>query len=293
MQSKKIWRIVWITSIYAVLITILYLVVIYKVKWEDKDLAKYLYFYDCGNGELCTTDGVVKEYYSRIKCDNDLCPRIIDKRDNIVIIGNDNENYIYDYLNSITINDSYMRYRFTSQNGYYIAYNDNKYGVIDNNQSIIVKFEYDNINDYIDNIITYSKDNDMYIKDLSVDDYQNIIKYKNIYLFTKDKYIYLDDEGYHIANVKDGKLVNNTIYDYIYPVNNVLLIVKNSELDIIDNNLKSKLSKKIKTYYTYTSGEEWSSLNIKISDNLLHFVLENDTDKTNYVYDLKNNKLYG
>lgn len=293
MQSKKIWRIVWITSIYAVLITILYLVVIYKVKWEDKDLAKYLYFYNCGNGELCTTDGVVKEYYSRIKCDNDICPRIIDKRDNIVIIGNDNENYIYDYLNSITINDSYIRYRFTSQNGYYIAYNDNKYGVIDNNQSIIVKFEYDNINDYIDNIITYSKDNDMYIKDLSVDDYQNIIKYKNIYLFTKDKYIYLDDEGYYIANVKDGKLVNNTIYDFIYPVNNVLLIVKNSELDIIDNNLKSKLSKKIKTYYTYTSGEEWSSLNIKVIDNLLHFDLVNDTETVKYTYDLEHNKLYG
>ena len=44
MKKNNLWRVIWIVGIYAVLVLILYLVIMYKVKWEDKDLHKYLYF---------------------------------------------------------------------------------------------------------------------------------------------------------------------------------------------------------------------------------------------------------
>ena len=43
MKNNSLWRVIWIVGIYAVLVSILYLVIIYKVKWENKDLNKYLY----------------------------------------------------------------------------------------------------------------------------------------------------------------------------------------------------------------------------------------------------------
>ena len=54
MRSSKIWRIIWIVGIYAVLVLILLLVIDYKVRWESKDLNTYLYFYNCNNN-LCAS----------------------------------------------------------------------------------------------------------------------------------------------------------------------------------------------------------------------------------------------
>ena len=47
MKKTNIWKIIWLVGVYVILLFILYLVIIYKVKWEDKDLNRYLYFYNC------------------------------------------------------------------------------------------------------------------------------------------------------------------------------------------------------------------------------------------------------
>ena len=65
MKNNSLWRVIWIVGIYAVLVSILYLVIIYKVKWENKDLNKYLYFYNC-SGQICTSDISQNNFYSKI-----------------------------------------------------------------------------------------------------------------------------------------------------------------------------------------------------------------------------------
>ena len=72
-NKNNIWKIIWVVGIYAILVLILYLVVIYKVKWEDQDLSKHLYFYECSQ-ELCTTENEIDNYYSYIKCKDNICP---------------------------------------------------------------------------------------------------------------------------------------------------------------------------------------------------------------------------
>ena len=47
MKEKNLLRVGWIAGIYIILALILYMVVDYKVKWEDRDLNTYLYFYNC------------------------------------------------------------------------------------------------------------------------------------------------------------------------------------------------------------------------------------------------------
>ena len=57
MQKKFKLRYIWITGIFIILIIILYLVVEYKVKYEDMTIDKYLYFYNC-NYNLCVTNNI-------------------------------------------------------------------------------------------------------------------------------------------------------------------------------------------------------------------------------------------
>ena len=293
MKQNNSWRIVWVVSIYAALITILYLVVVYKVKWEDADLSKYNYFYKCGSNMVCTTDQKVTDYYSRVKCTNNVCPRILDVRGDILLIGDDNNNYLFDYRNSKVINDTYQKYKFSSDSKAFIAVDNNgKYGVVNADKEIMVNFNYNKIVDYLDEIILY-EENDL----LAINDINNSIlvapKYKEIKLFTKDKFIYGENNSYVVAYIKDSMSVNGSQYDYVYPYNNMLLVVKNSQLDILGSDMKSKLSSKINTYYTYTKEEERDSLQIEYIDNLLIFYLYNeDNTYTKYIYDTKNNKLH-
>ena len=54
-KKEKLYKIIWITGLYVILIIILWLVIEYKVKWESADLNRYVRFYNC-SGSLCTTE---------------------------------------------------------------------------------------------------------------------------------------------------------------------------------------------------------------------------------------------
>ena len=90
MKKNNLLRISWIVGIYAILVLLLYLVVTYKVKWEDKDLNTYLYFYDCSN-DLCTSTIKPDNYYGSIVCKDDICPYIKEKNNNYLILDNNNK----------------------------------------------------------------------------------------------------------------------------------------------------------------------------------------------------------
>ena len=79
-KKKNLLRVGWIVGIYVILGLILYLVVDYKVKWEDRDLNTYLYFYNC-SGDLCTTSTKPNYYFGSVMCENRTCPYIEEKYD--------------------------------------------------------------------------------------------------------------------------------------------------------------------------------------------------------------------
>lgn len=140
---------VWIAGIYIILIIVLYLVVEYKIKYEDGIFFKYLYFYNCSD-ELCATDkyddikndGLV---YSIYRYDYNGEIPTYEKISDKYLILNDNGNYLYyDYVDGKVVND-YQEYK-NINNEYLIVKNNEKYGIIDidNNSKLDIKYDYIN-----------------------------------------------------------------------------------------------------------------------------------------------------
>lgn len=297
MNKKKLWRIIWIISIYALLISILYLVILYKTKWEGKDLNTYLYFYDCGDS-ICTSTHKPKVTYNKMKCENEECPFIDNINKNIVILNNEKKSWIYDYKKNEIINNQYNEYKYISNNNYIIKNNSGKYGVISINQKnkidLLVEDIYDKIIDYKDNCLLYIKDGKYKIKNIKDKKLININNSsQNIQLINDKYYYYQENNKYKINEYNTNKPVNENLYNYIFAIDNIILTINNKSIDILNNNtLESTLLLKIPTYFKYSNNNEIKSLNIKVNHDILYFtVILDDKKYQNYRYDLKTNKM--
>ena len=261
----------------------------YKVKWENKDLNTYLSFYSC-SGSLCTTSDNVSNYYSRVVCEKKKCPYIRERQGNLVILATAEKDYVYNFITGNVVSDTYTKYTFA--NDYIIVKNsDNKYGVIDENNEIIVKLEYNKIVDYNDGFLAYSENSKVGIinSEKSIDVKPN---YETVILIDQEKYAYLEDGKYYIASYVTELPMNDTTYDYLYSTGGITFVVKDKKIDILDTNLNSQLLLKIDTDYSYTKEKERASLDLYREGNLLHFRVINDNEITNYIFDIKNKKLF-
>ena len=92
-KKKNVLRIIWVIGVYAILLLLLYLVVDYKVRWEDIDQNTYLYFYNC-SGDLCTAEIEPTYYYGTVLCKNKDCPYIKEKYDSYLILKDSSREYI-------------------------------------------------------------------------------------------------------------------------------------------------------------------------------------------------------
>lgn len=290
-KKNNLLRITWIVGIYATLILIFYLVVVYKVKWEDKDLRTYLYFYNCSN-DLCTSTTEQEKYYGKIVCEDDICPYIYSKNDEYLVLTNKDNQLLYNYKEDKIISNKYKTYNITSDNNYIVSNSDNKYGVIDKTGEIVLAFNNNKIVDYKNGYYTYIDNNKYGI--INEENKINISPtYEEVILIDKNIYAYLEQEKYYIASYESEIPINNTSYDYVAPMGDIILVVRNKQIDILNNNLQSNLLMKINSTYTYKVEKERESLELKKKDNLVYFSVYNgDGLYTNYIYDLKNNKLY-
>jgi len=288
-MKNNLWRIVWIVGVYAILVTILYLVIIYKVKWESKDLNTYLYFYKCSN-QLCTSTENQNNYYNRILCDDNICPYIKEINGENLILSKNNKSYIYNYIDDKIINNKYIDYNYIGNGNYSVSNENNKYGLIDENGNILVDFNYEFITGYKDEYISIKKNNKYGI----INENQNI-NIEAIY----DDIILIDDkiysyklEGKYYFNSYDEKLSNKKTYDFVYVTDSAILVISDKTIDILDYNLKSRLIMKIDTYYAYKTEKERDSLEIYHDSDYMYFsICSNNNECTNYRYDLKKNKL--
>ena len=286
-KIKFKWQKYWIIGIYIILFIILYLTIQYKVKWENKDLNTYLYFYNC-SGNICTTSNQVTNYYGKVKCE-ETCPHITERNGDYVILASADKEILFNYKKDEIINDYYSKFSF--MNDYLLARNaDGKYGIIDYDNNIQVPFEYNKIVDYKDGYLAYSENDKIGItnKDLNI-----TIKpqYQNVQLINDSIFTYVEDNKYYIASYDTELPINSNHYDYVYGKDYTILLIKDKKLDIVDSNLNSKLLLKINTYYKYSTEKERESLNIQIEGNILRFTIDGTESSTNYIYDIKNKKL--
>lgn len=291
MKKNNLWRIIWIIGLYGILILILYLIIKYKVKWENKDLNQYLYFYNCNN-YLCTSTIKPDSYYSKIVCEDDLCPYIKDINNNILILTNNNKTWLYDYKEAQIVNDTYNDYQYLNNNYYIFTDMNNMQGIIDNTSKIIIKPEYNKITDYQGNHLIYIDENNKYqIKNIETSTNINVA-YDYAQLINNNLYLYKDNNNYYIASFDTNKSINNTEYKYVFVYDEILLTINGKKIDILDTNLKSTLLMTIPTYYEYMEEKERDSLNLYVKDDILYFnVYTEETKYLEYRYDLQNNKI--
>lgn len=291
LKETKIWRIIWIVGIYAILILILVLVVKYKVNFEQKDFSKYLYFYNCSN-KLCTTNVLQEEYYGSVKCDKDNCPYIKEINGDNIILTNNKKDFLYNYIEDKILNDEYTKYSFLSKDILLVKNNENKAGIINLSNEIIESFNYDNITSYNNNYITYEINNLYGIKKVGEDGANIKPEYKDtIYINDKIFGAKNDSEKYMIYTY-DNEFASEETYNYMYSINNHIFVFKDNILDILNKDLDSTLIIKIKTKYNYLTPTEINSLNFRVEEGALLFNIINEADqKITYSFNIEKGRL--
>ena len=156
LKSINIYRLVWVSCIFLVLIIILILVMNYKINYEYLD-SKYLYFYYCeSDNQLCVTEvqDDSLDLYSIYECGYDDCPTFTNViNNNYVLLREKEDSYIlYDYMNDSIISNGYSDYRFINNN-YIIVTKGDRQGVIDLENNIVVDISYEQIGWYTNGVL--------------------------------------------------------------------------------------------------------------------------------------------
>ena len=291
MKSSNLWRIIWIVGIYVLLGLILYLVIVYKVQWEDKDLNTYLYLYDC-NHNLCTSRNNQEDYYNKILCEDDICPDIMDVIDNMVILKNNNISWLYNYIDDNIVSDKYTSYKYIGNDMYVVSDNAGKYGIINELEEIIVPIKFNHIDNY----------NGAYISVINNDAY-GIIKadglfeiksiYQDVVLINDKIFAGMNNNKYYMYSYNNINRINDNEYDFVYANSDVVLVIKNKKIDILDSNLNSMLLMKLDTFYDYTTEKERDSLDIYSDEKFIYFkVYISETEYKMYQYAIKDKKIF-
>ena len=196
MILKKLPRIVWVTSLFLVLIITLILVIHYKVNYEYLNY-NYLYFYEC-NSTLCMSNTKDNNnlIYSKYECGYDACPSFIKSlKEDYVILKKDKEFILYNYRTSTKISSDYEDYEFINSN-YIIVTSNKKKGIIDKNNTKVVDTIYEDI----------GYKNEEYLLGYNLN---NIIIKK--------------DNLYGIISFKDGSIIEDIKYQTLEEVTSLLV----------------------------------------------------------------------
>lgn len=206
MKKKfNIARIVWVGAIFLELIVILIMVMDYKINYEYLEpTTSSLYFFECDDG-VCTTEveDKNKNIYSVFDCEYVTCPeykKIIN--DDYALLLEDNSFILYNYKTGNVITSGYSDYRFIN-NDYIIVKRDNKEGVIDLEDNLVVNVEYEQIG--------YNEGE--YLTGYNT---SNIIAKK--------------DDKYGIISFKDGSIIEEFKYDE-NQIQSLLELLKKRKLD--------------------------------------------------------------
>lgn len=157
MKKINFAKIIWISSIFLILIIILVAVIVYKIHFQYK-IKNQLYFYDC-NGTLCVTEVENEAHllYSKYDCGYDQCPVFRSElSDTYVILDNEYNDILFNYRINKIISSNYEDY-YLLNNNYIIVTKDKKQGIINLENQLTVPLEYEQLGYIQDNyLIGYS-----------------------------------------------------------------------------------------------------------------------------------------
>lgn len=291
MIKNNLWKIISFIGIVLSLIVILYLVVLYKVTWETKDFNTYLYFYDCNNVVCTSTTKPKNVKYNKIVCEDNECPYISNFMGNIIILTKNDISWLYDYKKGEVYNDEYINYELIDSGYFKVTDINSVQRILSKEGELLTQNKYNEIVDYNYGLVVY-KEKGKY--GIDYDSGEEVIpaKYNDIMLIDNTMYAALNNGKYQIYNVVNDAPKNNVKYDFVWSSGDVLIVVKDKQLDILNNRLESNLLMKIKTYFGYTKKSEIESLKIRLEDNFIYFnVNVNNMGYMGYKYDIMNKKI--
>jgi len=248
-----------------------------KVVSEDSTIGhEYLYFLGSNDIIESTNTNVIFDYVL------DGSDEVTTYNSEYLVIKKDNDKYsLYNYKNKSEVeNIEYDELKILKDN-YYVAKKDNKYGLIDVNNKVILNFEYDKIDK---NILV--KDNKVAIMD------------DNYNLLTNFELPYYSDESYSmsIEKVNNNYILNyyaniesNESYSYIidnsgkykkenfiYNEDNFLYAIKDNNLIVYNDNIEEKYKIKVGSnkFYPFKDGDniiiELYDSNEDVTETLLY-----------------------
>lgn len=155
MKRHNFGRILWVTSLFLLLIEILLMVMDYKINYQYLTKNE-LYFYEC-DGNLCVSEAQEKKnlVYSKYNCGKKECPfykRSIDNSYVILEYNNSNKTLLFNYRTGKMVSNSYEDYTIINQNRFIVTLNK-KQGIIDGTGKIIVPIIYNQIGIMNDNLL--------------------------------------------------------------------------------------------------------------------------------------------
>lgn len=187
MKNKNIYRIIWVSALFILLIIILVCIMDYKINHEYEE-EKFLYFYDC-NDTVCVSSAMdnSKTIISKYECRYTECPKYerIINNDYALLKESDNSYELYNYKSGNIISAGYNNYSFIDDE-YIVVTKNNKDGIININDEIVVDTIYDKL---------------------------GIIDNDNLTGYNKDYIIALKNDKYGIISIKDGKIREDFKYD--------------------------------------------------------------------------------
>ena len=215
------------SGIYIILLLILYLVVIYKVEWEHKDLNTYLYIYNC-NQNLCSSTTKPEDYYNKVLCENDICPYIIDIIDNNnVILRNETKSWVYNYIKNEIVNNQYINYQYIKNDRYIVTNEENKQGIITSDGEILIETKYNHIDNYLNGFVSY-KENGLYGIDTPEDKNNIEPSYNKVILINDKIFSGMKNNKYAIYKYSDANNQHSEEYNFLYAYNDIILIANNN-----------------------------------------------------------------
>ena len=147
MKKHNFGRILWVTSLFLLLIEILFMVMDYKINYQYLTKNE-LYFYEC-EGNLCVSEVQEKKnlVYSKYDCGEKECPfykKSIDNNYVVLEYRDSNKTLLFNYRTGKMISNSYEDYTVIDEE-HLIVTDNAKQGIIDNVGKIIVPIIYDQI----------------------------------------------------------------------------------------------------------------------------------------------------
>ncbi len=194
-------RVIWVVSLFLLLIIILLMVMDYKINYQYLK-HNYLYFYEC-KGNLCVSE--VKDnqklLFSSFDCGYEECPEYKKSiSETFAVLEYNKENILYNYKEGTIVSNLYDNYEMLDNKAIIVEKNK-QYGIINLENKEIVKPIYDEIGIYHNQYLIGYNLNNIIVKK---NNKYGIISYKDGNLVEEFKYTEENLEEL-IAIIKKGE----------------------------------------------------------------------------------------